>query len=173
MGAQSSEIRPYRSGDAEAVWSLLAPVIRDGRTYALPRDMTREEALAYWTGGDRAAFVVVENDAILGSYFLKANQQGGGSHVANCGYITAEAARGRGLARKMCRDSMARAVDRGFSAMQFNFVVADNIHAVRLWRELGFVIVGTIPDAFRLPDGKLVDAFTMHRFLADADRKPA
>ena len=30
---------------------------------------------------------------------LRANQAGGGAHVANCGYVTADDARGRGVAR--------------------------------------------------------------------------
>ena len=92
-------IRPARASDEAAVWSVIEPVIRAGETYALPRDMTREAAIAYWMGGDRQVFVAEEGDRLLGTYFLRANQLGGGAHVANCGYIVASDATGRGVAR--------------------------------------------------------------------------
>jgi ribosomal protein S18 acetylase RimI-like enzyme len=38
-----------------------------------------------------------------------------------------------------------------FRAIQFNAVVASNTPAVALWQSLGFVIVGTVPDAFVSP----------------------
>jgi ribosomal protein S18 acetylase RimI-like enzyme len=96
---------------------------------------------------------------------LRANQQGGGAHVANCGYITSAEARGRGVARAMCLRSLELASARGFRAMQFNFVVSTNERAVRLWQSLGFVIVGTLPGAFAHPTLGDVDAFVMYRRL--------
>jgi L-amino acid N-acyltransferase YncA len=158
-------VRPAESGDREAVWSILEPVIRAGDTYTLPRNMPREEALNEWFSNGREVFVAEDDGAVLGTYFLRANQRGGGSHVANCGYMTAPAATGRGVARAMCEHSLERARRRGFKAMQFNFVVGTNERAVRLWRSYGFEIVGRLPKAFAHPDLGYTDVYVMYREL--------
>ena len=158
-------IRPATSGDREAIWTILEPMIRAGETYTLPRDMTKEQALQYWFSVEKETFVWEENGAVLGTYFLKVNQQGGGAHVANCGYVTAAAAQGRGIARAMCLHSLGRAKERGFRAMQFNFVITTNERAVKLWQSLGFEIVGRLPGAFHHPESGFVDALVMYREL--------
>jgi len=158
-------IRPATQQDAAAIWSILEPVIRAGETYALARDMSRQDALAYWMAPDRETFVAVENDRILGTYYLRANQQGGGGHVANCGYMTAGAAVGRGIGRLMGEDSLKRAKAQGFRAVQFNFVVSTNRRAIALWKSLGFAIVGQLPKAFHHPALGDVDALVMFKML--------
>jgi ribosomal protein S18 acetylase RimI-like enzyme len=158
-------IRPARPDDGEAIWRILAPIIRSGETYTLPRDMRRDDALAYWRSPAHAVFVAEEAGEVVGTYYLRANQMGGGSHVANCGYMVAAPAAGRGVARAMCLHSLEEARSRGFLAMQFNFVVASNERAVRLWRSLGFAIVGRLPRAFRHPTLGFVDALVMHRMI--------
>ena len=140
-------------------------MIRAGETYTLPRDMGREQALDYWFAPEKETFVCEENGAVLGTYFLKGNQQGGGAHVANCGYVTSAGAQGRGIARTMCLHSLERAKERGFHAMQFNFVVSTNDRAVKLWLSLGFEIVGRLPRAFQHPERGFVDALVMYREL--------
>jgi L-amino acid N-acyltransferase YncA len=158
-------IRPARADDSQAIWAIIEPVIRAGETYALPRDISEADALAYWRGADRETFVAEEDGRILGTYYLRANQLGGGDHVANCGYVTDTAATGRGIARKMCGHSLTHARARGFRAMQFNLVVSTNLRAVRLWQSLGFEIVGRLPLAFRHPTAGFVDALVMYRAL--------
>jgi len=159
------EIRPATDGDASAIWRILEPMIRAGETYTLPRDMTRAAALAYWSAPGHTVFVAAEGDQLLGTYFLQANQQGGGAHVANCGYVTATPAAGRGVARAMCAHSLDQARTRGFRAMQFNFVVSTNERAVALWQRFGFDIVGRLPGAFEHPDKGTVDALVMYKIL--------
>ena len=151
--------------DADAIWAILEPVIRAGETYPLPRNMDRERALAYWFSPGHEVFVAEDCGEIVGSYFLQANQRGGGAHVANCGYMTAPSATGHGVARQMCAHSLERARQRGFRAMQFNFVVSSNERAVRLWLKSGFEIVGRLPKAFEHPTVGLVDAYVMYRQL--------
>ena len=158
-------IRPLTPEDAPALWRILEPVIRAGETYALPRDMSREDALAYWTAPGKAVFIAEADAQVLGTYILRANQPGGGSHVANCGYMTAAEATGRGVARAMCAHSLDEARQRGFLAMQFNFVVSSNERAVRLWQSLGFAIIGTLPGAFQHPTQGYVDAYVMYQAL--------
>ncbi|MDZ3831484.1 MAG: N-acetyltransferase [Sphingopyxis sp.] len=158
-------IRRATAEDRSAIWSIIAPVIRAGETYTLDRDMSEAEALSYWLAPDKESFVAEDDGAILGTYYIRANQAGGGAHVCNCGYMTAAAASGRGVARAMCDHSLAVARDRGFRAMQFNFVVSTNERAVRLWEAMGFSIVGRLPGAFAHPQRGDVDALVMHRRL--------
>ena len=159
-------VRPATDSDREAIWAVLEPMIRAGETYPLPRDMSKDEALAWWFSPEKEPFVWEENGAVLGTYFLKANQQGGGAHVANCGYVTSVAAQGRGIARAMCLHSLERAKERGFRAMQFNFVVSSNKRAVKLWSSLGFETVGRLPLVFKHPILGFVDALVMVRQLS-------
>jgi len=110
-------------------------------------------------------FVAEVDGTIAGTYYLRANQRGGGPHVANCGYMTARETFGRGIARAMCMHSLDAARTRGFKAMQFNFVVSSNERAVKLWQSCGFRIAGTLPGAFVHPERGAVDAFVMFREL--------
>jgi len=158
-------IRGIQQADADGIWAILEPVIRAGETYTLPRDLARENALAYWMSAEQEVFVAEDDGQVVGTYFLRANQRGGGAHVANCGYITSPSAQGRGVARAMCEHSLKRARERGFRAMQFNFVVSSNVRAVGLWESMGFRIVGRLPGAFEHPKLGFVDAFVMYREL--------
>jgi ribosomal protein S18 acetylase RimI-like enzyme len=158
-------VRPARADDRAAIWSIVGPTIRAGETYALPRDMSEADALAYWLGADRETFVAEEGGRVVGTYYIRANQAGGGAHVCNCGYMTAADASGKGVARAMCLHSLDHARDRGFRAMQFNFVVSSNERAVRLWQSLGFAIVGRLPGAFAHPTLGCVDALVLFQSL--------
>lgn len=160
-------IRSYGAADWPAVWAILEPVFRAGETYAVARDIDEAAARAMWTAPAKVVFVAADaaSGVILGSYFVKPNQDGPGAHVCNAGYVVAEHARGRGVAAEMCRHSLVEAAALGFRAMQYNLVVSSNETAVRLWQRMGFAIVGTLPGAFchsRLGD---VDAFVMYRSL--------
>jgi GNAT superfamily N-acetyltransferase len=158
-------VRPVRIDDRDAMWSIMEPVVRAGETYTLPVDMGREAALDYWYDESHEVFVAEEAGDVLGTYFLRANQAGGGGHVANCGYMTATAAQGKGVARAMLEHSLLRAGERGFRAMQFNFVVSTNERAAKTWLSYGFEIVGRLPGAFRHPQLGYVDALVMYRQL--------
>lgn len=159
------QIRRAHMSDALPIWRIIGPTIRDGETYALDPDMTEAAALAYWLGNDRETFVAEENDEIIGTYYIRPNQAGGGKHICNCGYMTAAAAMGRGVARAMCQHSLHYARQRGYCGMQFNFVVSTNTRAVALWESFGFEIVGRLPQAFHHPKLGYVDALVMFRSL--------
>jgi ribosomal protein S18 acetylase RimI-like enzyme len=158
-------IRPALPSDHAGIWRVLEPTIRAGETWPLPRDMSEAAALAYWFAPAHAAFVADDGGEVVGAYFLRANQMGGGGHVANCGYMTAPWAFGRGIARAMAEHSFAEARSRGFTAMQFNYVVATNERAVRLWHSVGMATVGRLPGAFRHPTLGFVDVLVMYRAL--------
>jgi ribosomal protein S18 acetylase RimI-like enzyme len=158
-------IRPSEPRDDDAIWHILEPTFRAGETYPVPRDISRNDALTYWRSPSHSVFVAEDEGKIVGTYYLRANNRGGGEHVANCGYVVAPPAFGRGVARAMCAHSLDQARAHGFSAMQFNFVIASNERAVRLWQHLGFAIIGRLPGAFRHPRVGLVDAYVMMRSL--------
>ena len=158
-------IRPYIPTDENAVWMILEPVIASGDTYALPTIWNRQETMAFWCMAGHEVFVATQGNSILGTYYLQSNQKGGGSHVANCGYVTDSNSVGRGVARTMCSHSLKYAKDRGFKAMQYNFVVSTNVRAISLWKTFGFEIVGTLPAAFNHPKEGYVNAFVMFKTL--------
>jgi ribosomal protein S18 acetylase RimI-like enzyme len=159
------QIRPATQKDVPAILEIVAPILRAGDTYAIDTNLTDDDVIAYWMGKDKVTLVAEEDGKIVGTYYIRQNQGGGGSHVCNCGYMTSPAASGRGIARRMCEDSLKRAKDLGFSAMQFNFVIATNAAAVHLWPKLGFEIVGRLPGAFMHPTLGETDALVMYRKL--------
>lgn len=159
-------LRPYRPADWPALWAFIEPVFRAGETYAVPRDLTEQDAHRLWVELPRAVRVAEDEDCrVVGTYYLKPNQAGPGDHVANCGYIVSPTAGGRGLAGAMCEHSLDLARELGFTAMQYNLVVATNEAAVKVWQRHGFAIAGTLPDAFRHPELGPVDAHVMYRML--------
>lgn len=158
-------IREASCNDEQNIWRILEPAVRAGESYALPMDIGQNEALTYWFSAGHQVYVAEEGAEIVGTYFLCANQKGGGSHVANCGYATAPHVMGRGVARAMCKHSLERAAELGFRAMQFNFVISTNDRAVRVWQNCGFSIVGRLPGAFLHPVHGLVDVFVMYQTL--------
>lgn len=162
---QPLRIRPAADGDRSAIWRVIEPTFRAGETYPIPRDIGEADAFAYWFSPGHEVFVAESGGALLGTYYLRANNRGGGAHVANCGYIVAPDAMRRGVARAMCVHSLERARQRGFRAMQFNFVISTNTRAVKLWQSCGFEICGVLPGAFEHPMHGLVDALVMYQRL--------
>jgi len=158
-------LRPAVAADHPALWAMLEPVFRAGETYAVDADIGRDAALEFWCGGSHRVFVAEGDWKALGSYYICPNQGGGGAHVCNCGFVTAEAAQGRGVARAMLAHALDTARAMGFAAMQFNFVVETNTRAVKLWLDHGFAVVGRLPGAFRHPAKGEVDALVMYRRL--------
>lgn len=158
-------IRPATSADHEAIWAILEPILRTGEAFALPRDWDRAQALAYWFAPAHHVHVALDGDAVVGSYYIRANQLGAGDHVANGAYATGLSAQGRGVARAMGLHSFETARALSFTMMQFNLVVATNTRAVALWTGLGMREIGRLPGVFRHPVHGPVDALVMHRTL--------
>lgn len=162
-----ASIRRYRESDWPAVWPILRATFEAGDTYAFSPVSTEAEIHTVWVESPIATYVVLAQDGrVLGTYLLKANQPGLGSHVCNCGYVVAPDAQSQGIASAMCEHSQQEAVTMGFLAMQFNLVVSTNERATRLWNKLGFAIIGTLPRAFRHQRLGFVDAFVMFKQLA-------
>lgn len=161
-------IRQAEETDNTAIWSILEPVFRAGDTYAVPRDIGRDAALGSWLSSDHEVFVYAERGRVLGTYYICPNRPGGGAHVANCGYVTAPHATGRGIARAMLEHSLDWARRRAYRAIQFNFVVATNTRAIATWEKYGFRVVGRLEKAFEHPSEGFVDGLVMYLWLEDA-----
>ena len=159
------DIRRATDDDHIGVWEILEPVFRAGDTYSIDADISRDDALAYWFDVQKQTFVAEADGRIIGTYYIRANQTGGGAHVCNCGYMTHPAARGQGVARAMLEHSLDLAPRIGYRAMQYNFVVSTNTRAVQTWQRYGFDIVGTLPMAFHHPQLGDVDAYVMYKNL--------
>lgn len=159
-------IRDYKSTDWPRLWPIIETVLRTGETYAFPPEISEQEAQKVWIEIPQETYIALdENEEILGTYYIKPNQPGAGSHVCNCGYIVSENARGKGVASSMCEHSQQKAVELDFKAMQYNLVVSTNEGAIRLWEKHGFDIVGTLPKAFNSKRDGFVDAFVMYKML--------
>jgi ribosomal protein S18 acetylase RimI-like enzyme len=182
------KIRLATEADSDAIWKIFHGVVAEGDTYALDPNMSREDALAYWFASGTDTYVAEvdvefpeeavrlgptvmppviagERAVIVGTYILRPNQSGGGSHVANAAFMVAPEARRQAIGRAMAEHCLGQARRRGFRAIQFNFVVSTNTQAIRLWYELGFKIVGNLPGAFRHPEIGYVDVHVMYRSL--------
>ena len=166
---ESIGIRTANAEDADPIWEVFHAIISRGETFSLDPNTSRGEALAYWFAPQADVFVAESGGVICGSYVLKENRSGPGSHVANASFIVSPAAQGRGVGRIMAEHCLGEARRQGFRAMQFNFVVSTNAPALALWKSLGFRIVGTLPGAFRHPALGFVDAYVMFKSLEASD----
>ncbi len=160
-------IREATAADWHAIWPIFHEIVSAGETYAYDTNTDEQQAKRIWLQAPRKTYVLEREGDILGSYYLKTNQAGPGSHVCNCGYMVSAQARGKGVARQMCEHSQTIALSLGYKAMQFNFVVSSNEGAIALWTKLGFATVGRLPKAFAHPKEGLVDALVMYKWLGN------
>ena len=161
------KIRTATQADRNAIWNIFHAVVATGDTYAFDPQMSRRDALAYWIRSDTRTYVATQNGEVVGTYILRPNQPALGSHVANAAFMVAPSARRSGVGRGMSEHCLSEARRLAFRAMQFNFVVSTNRSALRLWQQLGFDIVGTLPHAFRHPEQGYVDVYVMFRSLEE------
>ena len=157
-----TQIRTFEAPD----WTQVEPIFREvmaaGETYAGDPEMSDEEARAYWLSDAHTVVAVDDDGTVLGSAHMGPNRPAQGSHVGTASFMVASDARGRGLGRALGDYVVGWHRDHGFRGIQFNAVVESNTAAVRLWLDLGFGIVGTVPGAFRLPSGEYVGLHVMY-----------
>lgn len=149
----------------DAIWDIFHEVVKSGDTYSYAPDTSKEEALKLWCNEEAKTFVALNDDVVVGTYVIRPNFSGLGSHIANCGYMVSDKARGLGVGKALGIHSINFAKSQGFIGIQFNFVVSTNEPAVRLWQSLGFKIIGTTPRGFRHQKLGYVDTYMMYREL--------
>lgn len=159
-------IREYADDDWPSVWPIFREVVAAGETYAYDPDWSSGEARAAWVEAPPGHTVVAcDGPRVLGTAKMGPNRPGRGSHVSTASFMVAGEARGLGVGRALGDYAISWARESGYAAMQFNAVVETNHAAVRLWRSLGFDIIGTVPEAFEHPTLGRVGLHVMHRFL--------
>lgn len=169
LTAQRVTFAQAKSNDWDQIWEIFRDVVGSGDTYAYSPDIAEGTAREAWMGRGRRNVTFVaragEPDSVVGTAILRPNQPGLGDHVANAGWMIAPEWQGRGIGRRFASFVLDEARQRGFTAMQFNSVVATNASAIRLWESLGFDVVGRVPDAFRHEQLGLTDLLIMYRRL--------
>lgn len=157
-------IRPFQDADLEPLRAIFNEIVERGDAFVYDSPLTPQQMRDYLASYS-AAFVAESDGQILGGYVLRPNQPARGSHIGNGTYLVASSTRGRGIGKLLGEHSLQEARRMGFTALQFNAVVADNERAVATWKRLGFTVVGTSPRAFRHADGHMADLLIMHREL--------
>lgn len=158
-------IRNASKTDREALWKIIKPVIRAGDTYVFSPDSSEQKIMDYWLAPKKQTYVAELEGQIVGTYWLVENQPDQGNHIANAAYIVSPEFGGRGIGKQLCKHSKKEAVNLGFSAIQFNFVLKSNENAVHLWQKLGFKIIGEIPEACQHVKFGFVNAYIMYQKL--------
>ncbi len=160
-------IREATPGDWPAIWSFMRRIVDAGETFSWDRDLSEEDARAYWLRDPPArAVVAVDPDGtILGTAESGPNHGGPAAHVASAGFMVAPEHSGRGVGRALGEHVLDQARADGYRAMQFNAVVETNVRAVGLWRFLGFDVLATVPEAFCHPVHGYVGLHIMYRRL--------
>ncbi|MEU5430953.1 GNAT family N-acetyltransferase [Streptomyces olivoreticuli] len=160
-------IRTAEAADWPAIWPVVRAVAAAGETFTYPRDITEEFARASWMLSAPSRTVVAVDDAgtLLGTAKMNPNHMGPAAHIASAGFMVAPEHSGRGVGRALGEYAVEWARAEGYRAMQFNAVVESNSRAVALWKSLGFTVVGTLPEGYRLPDGRYTGLHIMHLAL--------
>ena len=160
-------IRPLEDADWPVFHRTFQEVVAAGETYAYPEDLTSEQAHDLWVeqGEGRTVVAVDDDGTLLGSAKCGPNRPGRGRHVATASFMVTPAARGKGVGRALGEWALGWAREQGYAAMQFNAVVETNTAAVALWQDLGFTIIGTVPEAFDSRSHGRVGLHVMHRHL--------
>ena len=160
-------IRRAVDSDFGAIWKIFHPIVAAGDTYPFAPETNRSTAHDIWMQAPMATDVAEVDARIVGTYYIKANMPGLGSHVCNAGYMVSTASHSQGVGRTMCAHSLVEARNLGFKAMQYNLVVSTNKGAIKLWEQMGFKKIGLLPRAFKHSKKGLVDAWVMYKWLAD------
>jgi len=158
-------IKQATNRDFDEIWSILHETFLTGDTYAFSPDMSKDEGRRLWMETPLATYVVIKEDRIVGTYFIKQNQPGLGSHICNAGYVVRKDARGEGIGKILCEHSLKEAKSFGFKGMQYNFVVSTNKPAIDLWEKCGFSIAGTLHNAYNHKEKGFVDAYVMYQWF--------
>lgn len=158
-------VRPIGADEFDKVWPIFEAIIREGRTYSYAPDLAFEESRDIWCAPEKTPYIAEVDGEPVGTFYLRSNQLGLGDHIANGGFMVAKEHLGKGYGTQMGQMMVDEAKRRGYYGMQFNFIVDDNEPSLRIWKRLGFEIVGTVPDAFRHSEKGMMPVHIMFKRL--------
>lgn len=151
-------IRPCRPADLPEMLAIWNEVVEEGIAFPQEELLTQETGASFFAAQTHTAVAQdVETGALRGLYILHPNNVGRCGHLCNASYAVRSRDRGLHIGEQLVKDSLAQGRAHGFRILQFNAVVAANVHARHLYERLGFVPLGTIPRGFRMKDGHYED----------------
>lgn len=150
-------VRKYSADDISAMKDIWNEVVDEGIAFPQEEDLTDESAKEFFNQQTYCGVAVDEDGKVYGMYILHPNNVGRCGHIANASYAVSSESRGLHIGEKLVRDCIAQAKAHGFGILQFNAVVATNIHARHLYERIGFKQLGTIPGGFRMDGGHYED----------------
>ena len=157
------EIRAYRNDDVPEMANIWNQVVADGIAFPQEDLLTDEEAGSFFASQTYTGVAVdADTGNVVGLYILHPNNVGRCGHICNASYAVRKDIRGAHIGEKLVKDCLAMAHEKGFRILQFNAVVASNVHAIHLYERLGFQKIGMVPEGFRMPDGSYEDIFLFH-----------
>jgi L-amino acid N-acyltransferase YncA len=160
------KIRTATDEDWPGIYRFYSTIMAEGRTYPFPERQSLDEAKPWWMEPPPGQTVVaVEDGRIVGSAKMGPNRPGRGSHIATASFLVDPEHQGSGVGRALGEYVIDWSRAAGYHGIQFNAVVEVNDPAVRLWKSLGFEVIGTVPESFDHPDHGLVGLHVMFRRL--------
>lgn len=159
-------IRQYKETDIPEMINIWNEVVEDGIAFPQEEVLNYESGQVFFAAQTYCAVAVNSDDnKIYGLYILHPNNVGRCGHICNASYAVKSESRGMHIGEKLVTDCLLQGKNHGFGILQFNAVVASNIHARHLYERLGFIQLGTIPTGFRMKDGHYEDICPYYHVL--------
>ncbi len=157
-------LRLYREEDLPAMTEIWNGVVEQADSFPGDHPLEAGEVAAMFAAQTRTV-VALDGEEVVGLYILHPNNIGRCAQIANASYAVRRNRRGGGIGRRLVTDSLERAKTCGFVGMQYNAVVKSNTPAIALYLKLGFTVLGTVKNGYRLADGSLTDTLIFYRGL--------
>jgi ribosomal protein S18 acetylase RimI-like enzyme len=157
-------LRKYRESDIEKLTKIWNEIIEDGVSFAWEEPLTVDEARKILQEQTEVV-CACSGKEIAGFYFMRPNGIGRCSHIANATYAVQKEYRGSGIGKRLVLHSIQSAKEHGFLGLQYNTVVATNFSAIELYKKLGFTLIGTIKNGFRIVDNTYVDLLIFYKAI--------
>lgn len=159
-------MRQYNNSDITAIQSIWNEVILEGECFLWEQPFSKDEMDKILEVQEVIYCAIDEKDEkVVGFYVLHDNFPTRGNHIANALYAVDKSYKGQGIGKLLGSHSIKIALEKGYSAIQFNAVVSTNNTAIKLWEGLGFKKIGTIEQGFRNKNNEFVDLYIYHRLL--------
>ena len=159
-------IREYKEKDVSEMIQIWNEVVEEGKAFPQEDFLTCESGASFFAEQTYTAVAEdTETGIVHGLYILHPNNIGRCGHICNASYAVASKSRGIHIGEKLVLDCISKGREYGFTLLQFNAVVATNVHARHLYERLGFIQLGTIPKGFRMKDGHFEDICPYYRTL--------
>ena len=158
-------IRKFQKDDVADMVRIWNQVVEDGMAFPQEEGLDIKEGEKFFASQTYSAVAVDDNGKILGLYILHPNNVGRVGHIANASYAVDANARGEHIGFHLVSDCLEQAKAHGFRILQFNAVVASNVHALHLYKRLGFTDLGIVPGGFRDKNNVYEDIHVMYHLL--------